>query len=257
MGTLRMNMASPITVVQGPDVYNQTDSASPGYVCILSYDTFRGRLDLQLGGAEADTNNLATVFSKMGYSGHVHRSLTADQTKHELTKLKDMEEVRQAGCLVVVVSSHGTADQHFLTGDMELLDTQWVLDLFKDSQCPHLKDKPKLFIWDLCHGYYQREQSRRSSLSDHARVDEPLRDVLSLSSSSGGFTSYSFTRVGTPFVTALCRTLARHANDKEFIDLYKELLNEYSRAAPNTMPMLINIGFSKKFYLSSTVIRQP
>lgn len=246
-------MPAPETVGQGPDMDNQTDIASPGYVCLLNYDTFQGRLDLQLEGAEADTNNLASVFSRMGYSGHAHRSLTADQTRQELAKLRDMEEVRQAGCLVVVVSSHGTPHQQFLTSDMELLDTQWVLDHFKDSQCPHLKDKPKLFIWDLCHGYYREEQGRRSNQSDYARVDEPLRNVLCLSSSSGGFTSYSFTRDGTPFVKALCRTLARHANNKEFADLYTEFLGEYSKVSPDVVPRLTNIGFSRQFYLSASV----
>ncbi|XP_050738051.1 caspase-1-like [Eriocheir sinensis] len=252
MGTMRLHMAAPVTVVQGPDVYNRTDVASPGYVCLLNYNSFMGRLDLELEGAEANINNLATVFSRMGYTGHAHRSLTADQTRHELAKLRDMEEVRQAGCLVVVVSSHGTPHQQFLTSDMELLNIQWVLDHFKDSQCPHLKDKPKLIIWDLCHGYYRDEQGRASNQSENARVDEPLRDVLCLSSSSGGFTSYSFTRDGTPFVKTLCRTLARHANNKEFADLYFEFLSEYSRVAPDVVPRLTNIGLSKQFYLSAS-----
>lgn len=254
MGTLRLHMASPVTVPQGPGVYNQVDVTSPGYVCLLNYDSFKGRLDLELEGAEADTNNLASAFSRMGYTGHAHHSLTADQTRQELAKLRDMKEVQQAGCLVVVVSSHGTPNQQFLTSDMELLNIQWVLDHFKDSQCPSLKGKPKLVIWNLCQGYYRDEQSRSSNnLNDYVRVDEPLRDVLCLYSSSGNFTSYSFTRDGTPFVKALCRTLARHANNKEFADMYLEFLGEYSRVAPDVVPTLTNIGFNKQFYLGASV----
>ncbi len=149
---------------------------------------------------------------------------------------------------------------------MELLDTQWVLDLFKDSHCPSLKNKPKLFIWDLCRGYYREEQVPRQGLnqgprhcrrSSHARVDEPLRDALVLSSSSGGFTSYSFTRDGTPFVKALCRTLESYANEKEFAALYKVFLGEYAKVAPDAVPMLTNFGFSKQFYLSAIVRALP
>ena len=249
MGSLRLQVAASEVVARGTDVY-QTNDSSPGYVCILNYGTFKDRPDLQLEGSETDGHNLASVFNKMGYSGHAHFSLTADQTRQELTRLRDLKEVQQAGCLVVVISSHGTPQQQFLTSDMEHLHTQWVLDLFKDSQCPHLKGKPKLFIWDLCHGYYREERVQGGTTTDRGRVDEPLRNVLCLYSSSGSFTTYSLGRDGTPFTKTLCRTLARHAHHKEFDELYKAFLTEYSKAAPGVVPRLTNIGFSKKFYFN-------
>ena len=219
-------------------------------MCILNYGAFKDRPDLHLEGCEPDAHNLGSVFSKMGYSGHTHFSLTADQTRQAVTRVRDMKEVQQAACLVFVISSHGTSHQQFLTSDMKLLHTQWILDLFKDSQCPHLKDKPKLFIWDLCHGYYREENIQGNTTTDHGRVDEPLRNVLCLHSNSGSFTPYTLTRDGTLFTKALCRTLARHAHHKEFDELYKAFLVEYSRAAPGVVPRLTNIGFNKKFYFN-------
>ncbi|XP_045133418.1 uncharacterized protein LOC123517439 [Portunus trituberculatus] len=252
MGSLRLQVAPSEVAAGGQDVY-QTNDSSPGYVCVLNYGAFQYRPDLHLGGSEADAHNLATVFNKMGYTGHTHFSLTADQTRHELTRLRDMQEVRQASCLVFVISSHGTSRQQFLTSDMQLLHTQWVLDLFKDSQCPHLKDKPKVFLWDLCHGQYRENHIQNIqgyAAPQHGRLDEPLRDVVCVHSSSGGFTNYTFTRDGTPFTKALCRTLAHHAHHKDLDELYRALLAEYRKAAPGVVPTFTNIGFSKRFFFN-------
>ena len=250
MGSLRLQVAPSEAVAGGPDVY-QTSDSSPGYVCVLNYGAFHDRPDLHLGGSEADAHNLATVFTKMGYTGHTHFSLTADQTRHELARLRDRQEVRQAACLVFVISSHGTSRQQFLTSDMQLLHTQWVLDLFKDSQCPHLKDKPKVFLWDLCHGRYTDHHIQGHAPPQHGcRLDEPLRDVVCVHSSSGGFTNYAFTRDGTPFTKALCRTLAHHAHHKDLDELYRAFLAEYRTAAPGVVPTLTNIGFSKRFFFN-------
>ncbi|KAK8402665.1 hypothetical protein O3P69_000782 [Scylla paramamosain] len=249
MGSLRLQVAPSEAVAGGHDVY-QTNDSSPGYVCVLNYGAFQDRPDLHLGGSEADAHNVASVFSKMGYTGHTHFSLTADQTRQELTRLRDMQEVRQAACLVFVISSHGTSRQQFLTSDMQLLHTQWVLDLFKDSQCPHLKDKPKVFLWDLCHGQYRENHIQSDAAPQHGRLDEPLRDVVCVHSSSGGFTNYTFTRDGTPFTKALCRTLAHHAHHKDFDELYRTFLAEYCKLAPGVVPTLTNIGFSKRFFFN-------
>ncbi|KAG0726933.1 Caspase-10 [Chionoecetes opilio] len=238
---------SPLEVC-GPDVYRM-DSAPRGYVCLLSYGSFQDRPDLHLEGSQTDAHHLASVFSRMGYSGHAHFSLTADQTRHQLAKVRDMEVLAQAGCAVFVISSHGEPRRHFLTSDMHTLDVQWVMDFFKDSQCPHLRNKPKLFIWDLCRGHQEGESGRgKTSGQLCGRVDEPLRDVVCLDSSSGGFTWHAFSEEGTPFIGALCTTLARHSPTKELAELYREFLKEYATAAPDAVPQLTNYGLNKRFY---------
>ncbi|KAG0726935.1 Caspase Dronc [Chionoecetes opilio] len=238
---------SPVEV-SGPDVYRM-DSAPRGYVCLLSYGSFQDRPDLHLEGSQTDAHHLASVFSRMGYSGHAHFSLTADQTRHQLAKVRDMEVLARAGCAVYVISSHGEPRRHFLTSDMHTLDVQWVMDFFKDSQCPHLRNKPKLFIWDLCRGHQEGESGRgKTSGQLCGRVDEPLRDVVCLDSSSGGFTWHAFSEEGTPFIGALCTTLARHSPTKELAELYREFLKEYATAAPDAVPQLTNYGLNKRFY---------
>ncbi|XP_071545994.1 uncharacterized protein [Panulirus ornatus] len=247
--SLRLMVRPALTPALGPDAYRM-DTDPKGYVCILGYSSFEDRPDLQLEGSHPDVQNLANVFGNMGYTGHAHFSLTADQTKQVLTRVRDMEELERAGCAIFIISSHGTGEGKFLTSDMKLLTTEFLCDLFKDSECPRLKNKPKLFIFDFCCGYYKNQSPRQGSTGKGTRVEEPLKDMMCLYSSSGGFTSYTFTKDGTPFTMALCRTLEQHAHDKEFDDLYREFLKEYSKTSPATIPHLRNIGFTKRFYFS-------
>ncbi|XP_071531556.1 caspase Dronc-like [Panulirus ornatus] len=249
LGPMRLMVTPAFVQTSGPDVYKM-DTDPKGYVCILGYSSFKDRPDLDLNGSHSDVQNLANVFGKMGYTGHTYTSLTADQTKQVLTRVRDMEVLDQAGCAIFIISSHGVGDEKFLTSDMELLTTEWVCQLFKDSECPQLKKKPKLFIFDFCCGYYKDQTPREASPTKCTRVEEPLQDMMCLYSSSGGFTSYTVNKDGTPFTTALCRTLAHHAHNKELGDLYREFLKEYTKTSPPTTPQLRNYGFTKKFYFN-------
>ncbi|XP_050738131.1 caspase Dronc-like isoform X2 [Eriocheir sinensis] len=252
MGTLDLPVDVSPTEISGKNVYKM-DAAPRGYVCLLGYGSFKGRPDLNLEGSETDAHNLANIFSKMGYSGRAHFSLTAKQTRQQLADLRDNKMLEQAGCAVFVISSHGASRRHFLTSDMQTIDTQWVLDFFKDSQCPSLKNKPKIFIWNLCRGHLQEESGRGGSQGEvSSRVDEPLRDVMCLEAASGSFSWHSFSEDATPFIGALCRTLARHAATKELTQLYRDFLQEYTDVAPDAVPQLTNHGFSKRFYFNPT-----
>ncbi|XP_069174018.1 caspase Dronc isoform X2 [Procambarus clarkii] len=233
----------------GPDVYKM-DTDPRGYVCILSYSSFKDRPDLDLEGSHSDVNNLSNVFGKMGYTGHSHSSLTAHQTKQVLTSVRDMEVLDHVGCAVFVISSHGVGNEKFLTNDMKLLTTEWVCGLFKDSECPRLKHKPKLFIFDFCCGYYKDQTPRPCNTAKYTRVEEPLRDMMCLYSNDGSFTSYTFTDDGTPFITALCRTLAQHAQGKELGEMYREFLKECTRTSLAGAPQLRNFSFVKQFYFN-------
>lgn len=251
LGPLRIMVKPALDHITGPDVYDMNID-SKGYVCILNYGSFKDRPDLDLEASQNDSQNLANVFGQMGYTRDVHTSLTAEKTKEVLTKVRDMEMLNDFGCSIFIISSHGSQADTFLTSDMKHLTTDWVLNLFKDSECPQLKNKPKLFIFDFCRGYYNGGEAPLARAIAPTRVQEPLQDMMCLysSSSSCGFTPYTFSRDGSAFNTALCRTMAHHSHDKELHDLYREFLIQVKKTSSFLVPQLRNIGFTKKFYFS-------
>ncbi|XP_066989117.1 caspase b-like isoform X2 [Macrobrachium rosenbergii] len=252
LGPLRIKVKPTKQCVTGSDVYTMNPN-SRGYVCILSFGSFERRPDLELEASEDDASNLANVFTQMGYSGEVHHSLTSDETKETLTRIRDMEELWDASSATFIISSHGTSNNDaFLASDMQQLSTEWLLGLFSDAECPQLKNKPKVFIFDFCRGYYTDSCASVLNPFRPTRVNEPQRDMVCIYSSSTGFTSYNFSKDGSSFPTALCRTMAKHAHDMELNDLCRELVAECGKAT-NLVPSIRNIGFTKRFFFNPGV----
>ncbi|XP_068227627.1 caspase-1-A-like [Palaemon carinicauda] len=245
-GPLRLHVRPALNAISGPDVYERS-TQTKGYVTILSYGSFQNRPDLVLEASQDDSNNVVDLFEKLGYKSDVYHNLTAEETKDTITNLRKQDVLSDVGCAVFYISSHSTGIGSFLTSDLKQLTTDWILNMFQESECPQLKNKPKIFIFDLCQGYYNQEEPSHQA-THPVRVQEPLQDVLCIYSNTNGFSPYSFTREGSAFNTAFCRTLASHSSDKEIQDLYRELLREYRKNSPSAVPEMRNVGFTKKFY---------
>ncbi|KAK7013366.1 hypothetical protein SK128_025170, partial [Halocaridina rubra] len=247
LGPLRIKVKSTANEFSDTDIYSMT-ATTRGYACILSYESFENRPDLVLEASQTDALNYANLFTQMGFTCDVHTSLTNEETVNALERVRDMKALNDVGCAVFVISSHGSTGDSFLTSDMKHIYTERILNLFKDTECPQLRNKPKLFIFDFCRGYYV-ENGSYFHLTSPIRIQESLQDMICLYSSSNGFSSYSFSKDGSAFGKALCHTFARHSQDMELHDLYRELITEYRKASP-AVPQLRNIGFYKKFYFN-------
>lgn len=247
-GPLRVTVTPATKISRGPDIYKM-DTDPRGFVCVLNYNSFKDRPDLSLEGADNDILNLESVFGTMGYTGNTYSNLTAEKTKAALSDIRELDILDDVGCVVFIISSHGIGGENFLTSDMQLLDAKWLYSSFRDSECPQLQNKPKLFIFDICNGYY-RNNAYQGKPTEFIAEDEPCKDMVCIYSSSTGITSYTFTKDGTPFITSLCRTLATHAHNKEFGDLYRMFLLDFNRSNPTTVPEMRNLSFVKKFFFN-------
>ncbi|KAK7070329.1 hypothetical protein SK128_025806 [Halocaridina rubra] len=248
-----------VSLVKEPNVGDEIyklDSMPRGFLCILNYNTFKERPDLNLEGSAMDISNIVNVFSKMGYAGEVYSSLTADETNDVLMDLLDKNILKDVGCLIIIINSHSVGDDHFLTSDLKVMNMNETCDRFTNSECPSMINKPKIFIYNTCGGLYKEHKRSRRGKSSNTRVREYPCDTLSLFSSSRGLASYNYSDNGTPFIFALCSTLAKHAHRMEINELFREFLKEYNMSSPVTMPELRNVGFRKSFYFNPTDLSQ-
>lgn len=232
-----------------------------GFVSIFSYSSFKGRQDLTLEASNKNANNLAKVFSEMGYNGDIHSSLTAEETKEVLTEVRDMEMLSDMGCAIFYFLSHsGNEEESFLTSDMKLLTVQSVLEIFKDSKCPHLKNKPKIFIFDVYNMqdedanfpfFESLERENGDALLDYVTKSKGLlQDTICIYSNTNEDFSYSFALDGSVFNEALCGALSHHGQRMEFSLLYKEVMEELKRGYNDNKSHVLNYDFTKEFYFS-------
>ncbi|XP_068228137.1 uncharacterized protein [Palaemon carinicauda] len=156
-GPLRLHVRPALNAISGPDVYERSTNTK-AYVTIFSYGSFQNRPDLVLEASQDDSNNVVDLFEKLGYTSDVYHNLTAEETKVTINNIRKQDVLSDVGCAVFYISSHSTGTGSFLTSDMKQLTTDWILNLFQESECPELKNKPKIFIFDLCQGYYNQEE---------------------------------------------------------------------------------------------------
>lgn len=55
------------------------------------------------------------------------------------------------GCLMVVIMCHGRLG-HISLSNGEEIQLETIYQLFNNSQCPALREKPKLFVVQACRG---------------------------------------------------------------------------------------------------------
>lgn len=242
-------MADEAHSVLRTNVY-KTDSNPRGFVCILNYNSFSGRPDLSLSNATKDTSDLSSIFQKMGYTGHTFTSLTADETKRTLADVRDMDILDEVGCAVFIITSHTTRKDNFLTSDLRLLGTEWLQDFFKDSECPKLRNKPKLFIFDFHCGRYREQYKYLHVPNKIKRFSEPLKDMMCLYSTTKDFTPGGFVGERSQFSSILCAQLERNARSKELSELCRELVRECANTSPTPVLELRNFGFNREFFFS-------
>ncbi|XP_042857721.1 uncharacterized protein LOC122244006 [Penaeus japonicus] len=238
------------TTQGGADVY-KIDKEVRGCVRIFNFGSFKKRSDLNLQQLDYDARIMENVFENMGYTCDIHSSLTAQQTKEVLNEFGDADVSKNVGCAIFVISGYSTNGRNVLTSDLKYVDIDYILNFFKDSECPQLKNKAKLFIFNL---YNTREINKSPAAENPSlRLTDPLNDIACIYSNNVDLNCIPNGR-GTSFNWALCRTLADHAGDKELGDLYREFLKEYNKSSPSFSPELSYFGFTKRFYFNPTLI---
>lgn len=221
----------------------RTDTSPRGLVLILNYKEFKGKPELLREGSELDVSNLQSTFGQMGYATQVHMNLTEDQTMLNVIRFREQDGLRSCGSVVVVVMSHGVARQTFHTSDMQVFTVDKLLSLFSDRECPRLKGKAKVFLFNFCRGL---DVSRMAYQTDAVRTAH--NDMLCVYSAQEGFVSLRHPVLGTPFIRTWCQVLANNASNTNLERLLQKFMKQYSETAEGVSVEVQNLNFNKEFW---------
>lgn len=103
-------------------------------------------------GADRDRVNLITLFRAFGFIIYYYENLRTD-TFNDLVKILVKSDVlKTADCLVFGVLTHGDEENYAVFSDEGRMHVEDILHKFNNRDCPHLKDKPKIFLFPFCRG---------------------------------------------------------------------------------------------------------
>ncbi|XP_043481325.1 caspase Dronc [Leptopilina heterotoma] len=259
-------------------------------VCIIEYRILESR-----ESAKYDKVNLKKLFEEMGFDVTVTPEyLERKDLRKIIQNFAKRKEFLNVDSCFVIFSCHGIeAGKRW---DAEVQTSEWsehsqvqkeklycseIIEYFSSTNCPSLKGKPKVFMFQMCRGdkhqfsvpfskfatdgkpIYQSEEGNDDSIrgvegNDNTNESDILHrnyeDTLIVHSTVPGHYSYRDTCTGAWFIQILCKVFMREAYHKHLKDLIDRVDQEVKRLrTEHKMCQTIittSMGFYKLCYLN-------
>ncbi|CAL4067244.1 unnamed protein product [Meganyctiphanes norvegica] len=202
-----------------------------GLVIFLNYIRFVDANQYRKGACK-DKRNIITTFNNLGYSIDYHENLSKPKTISILENLKQDKRLCFKDSLILIINSHGEDRKTFFTSDGGTHDINEIKILFTNTNCPQMKNKPKLLITNFCRGKSQErvtnienvdnvsQEMEISTINDaESTRSTPLMIELSthlgvICSVSEGVLSCRSEKTGSFFLQYICETLGNNPEEE-------------------------------------------
>jgi len=98
---------------------------------------------------QKDVENLEKLFETLDIKTEVLSDLGIVDLKKEIKKFSQDDDFVDASMSVLVLMAHGDDNSEVITANGRSINTEEIIDLFDDKNCPNLKGKPKWFIFQV------------------------------------------------------------------------------------------------------------
>lgn len=251
----------------GDHIYKMTRNPR-GWCIIINNRDFGGILPLRQG-SELDAQRMGILFRALGFRCKLENNLSKEEIISLLTKVSKSNELWQDDCLVVILMSHGKLHTLFdKNGDA--VETEDLLALFHNANCPALQAKPKLFLIQACRGgKYDGGTDKKLDTIDAgsfaaaavlpADSGMDLRlptwsDMYIAYSTIPGYVSHKNEETGSWFLRAVFRVFREHACSMHLDTMMRRVASEvHKRRSHDGSRQSISLelrGWLKKLYFN-------
>ena len=137
--------------------------------------------------------------------------------ENEIKSFSAKNDHAEADMTAMVVMSHGDEGEISST-DGEVLMIEWILEQFKNSNCPSLRGKPKIFIFNSCRGS-RGDPGVPATATDNGERVSSWGDMIIVYSTIPGHYSLRNTKDGSWFVQSLCKVFREKATTYEITEM--------------------------------------
>lgn len=239
--------------------------------------------------AEHDEINLRELFEQMGFEVLTKRDLTGNAMREVVRDFSKRDDLKRVDSCFVIITSHGTQDEKGSTeiqgidymhasmdkqGNYQKILCQDVMNYFTAEACPHLAEKPKIFIFQLCRGDRKQNAILHSRLRtdtcafygnirENQHCDDKMfanratrnnADMLVVQSTLPGHVAYRDSINGSWFIQILCKVFMKYAYKMHLQDLFNKIdaelklqktVDNHCQTSSTT-----SVGFNKHCYLN-------
>lgn len=252
-----------------PKVYKM--SSEPRGTCIIinNMDFDREQSKEERKGSDLDAQRMKSLFTQLHFSVTVKTNLTALDMKSFLRKAAEPEKHRDADCLVVILLSHG--NENAIEGtDGNMLDLRnEIYSLFNNTNCPTLKEKPKLFFVQACRGdkvQVPRGAKHNAETEDSTQSLAPVvvqhkpgpewSDMFIAHSTIPEHASGRIPTKGSLFISTVFSVFRKHAATIDLASLMGEVANDMMQLELEEeyvqTPSIEQLGWTKLLFFFNT-----
>ena len=105
------------------------------------------------GNENVYLHNEKVDINKQHLSKKLKTEWTVDEIINFLEDARDTLVKNYHDSLIIIISSHGTADGIIYDSEDEQVSLLSLVEIFKSDKCPHLVNKPKIAFVDACRSY--------------------------------------------------------------------------------------------------------
>ncbi|XP_046408236.1 caspase-3-like [Ischnura elegans] len=185
------------------------DNPKRGRAVIVNFNEFY-ESELLRKGSEKDVERLTDVLEN-GLGFEVVKWKTENMERDDLLQMVAEEAKREdhknSDCFLMVLMTHGTRGQ-VLQAYSSFFYLEQVVDYFTGDRCPHLVEKPKIFLVQACRGGEKQSGVRVIPKGGGGSQDSltlpKYADIVIAQSQYEGFASIRHTREGSYFIQSFC-----------------------------------------------------
>ncbi|CAN7977006.1 unnamed protein product [Ixodes persulcatus] len=169
------------------------------------------------------------------------------------------QQRRNADCLVVILMSHGGAMDIIYDVNADGVNTEELIALFNNDNCPALQDKPKLFFIQACRGGDVADTADSRFIVQGTRENLPgtpptVSDMFVAYPTIKGHVSLKNEVSGSWFLATVFRVFSEHAWNTHLDKMMRRVAEEvHKRVSHDGGRQTINNdarGWRKKLYFN-------
>ncbi|KAF4097166.1 hypothetical protein G5714_021174 [Onychostoma macrolepis] len=204
-------------------------------------------------GAEKDELGMERLLKGLGYTVLTLRDLTAQGMSAAMQDFAQREEHCQSDSCFVLFMSHGSATgicgvSSIVNSDRteDIFSTDEIYNCLNTTNCPGLRDKPKIILIQSCRGGNDGCVDVQDSIP---KQEHREKDFCCLRSSTPDTVSYRSPQRGSDFFQDIVEIFNAHAHEDHIEELFRKVLKKFKENHPCQMPCKDRTTLSKKFYL--------
>eukprot|EP00091_Calanus_sinicus_P004929 TRINITY_DN15297_c0_g1_i1.p1 TRINITY_DN15297_c0_g1~~TRINITY_DN15297_c0_g1_i1.p1 ORF type:complete len:318 (-),score=123.24 TRINITY_DN15297_c0_g1_i1:276-1205(-) len=201
----------------GEDLYYSMERRRMGTAVIIN------NLDMEQPPTKNDVENMGAVLKDIGFDVLVHVNLTSQEMNSVKRKVTEESKHKDANCFLMLIISHGTADNFLVDKDG---NKTWNIESLVTEVCDvqSLIGKPKLFFIEACrgkeHNFSTQMMTKSSAPPQQSGISLPSKqDVFVGFATVPGFVSFTNMK-GSPYLQALSSILSTHHASTDLSDIH-------------------------------------